>query len=183
MELILRYSNLQARPLQKRHRAIEERRQNLSHRKIIRKGKLQNLKELFRDRRFLNYRRIVPSPEKIKQIWFTFNLVANYINNKNLKPGGRPEKLASWLEAVQIVYPNNPYMSLFAGLSHVMLGSAKPARRHLDITKKNLQGSEYWNRRFAQFNLTSIVSNFPQNADEVQKALELLQKRYSEWTG
>ena len=29
----------------------------------------------------------VPSHEQIKQIWFTFNLVANYINNKNLKIG------------------------------------------------------------------------------------------------
>ena len=126
---------------------------------------------------------IVPSPEQIKQIWFTFNLVANYIHNKNLKPDGRPEKLASWLEAVQIVYPTNPYMSLFAGLCYAMLSDRKLAQKHLDTTKKNLQGSEYWNSRFAQFNLTSIVRNFPQNADEVQKALEPLQKRYSEWTG
>jgi len=124
----------------------------------------------------------VPSPEQVKQIWFTFNLVGNYIHNKNIKPAGRPEKLASWLEAVQLVYPSNPYMSLFAGLSHAMLGNKKSAQKHLEATKKNLHGSEYWNDRFAQFDLTNIVANFPQNADEVQKALDPLLKRYSEWT-
>jgi len=126
---------------------------------------------------------IVPSPEQIKQIWFTFNLVANYINNKNLKPGGRPEKLASWLEAVQLVYPNNPYMPLFAGLCHAMLRNEEAAKKHLDTAKKNLQESEYWYSRFTQFDLTSIVSNFPQNGDAVQKTLEPLRKRYSRWTG
>ena len=125
---------------------------------------------------------IVPSPEQIKQIWFTFNLVANYIHNKNLKPGGRPEKLASWLEAVQLVYLNNPYMPLFAGLCHAMLRNEESAQKHLDTAKKNLQESEYWNSRFAQFDLTDIIAPFPQNGDAVQKTLEPLRKRYSRWT-
>ena len=36
---------------------------------------------------------VIPSPEQIKEIWFAFNLVANYINNKNLK---KAEGLTSW---------------------------------------------------------------------------------------
>ena len=125
----------------------------------------------------------VPSPEQIKQIWFTFNLVANYINNKNLKEGGNPEKLAAWLEAVQLVYPDNPYMPLFAALSYILLGNKEQAQRQFTKTKKNLEGSEYWNSRFNQFGLMDITNNFPQNADEVQKTLDPLRKRYLEWTG
>ncbi|OGL46311.1 MAG: hypothetical protein A2W05_11695 [Candidatus Schekmanbacteria bacterium RBG_16_38_10] len=125
----------------------------------------------------------VPSPEQVKQIWFAFNLIVNYINNKNLKEGGRPEKLARYLEAVQLVYPANPYMSLFAGLSHVLIGNQGFAQKHREKTKKNLQGSEYWNTRFNQFGLSKIVNDFPQNAAEVQEVLEPLRKRYSEWAG
>lgn len=125
----------------------------------------------------------VPSPEQIKQIWFTFNLVANYMNNKNLKEGGNPEKLAAWLEAVQLVYPNNPYMPLFAALSYILLGNKEQAQRQFTKTKKNLEGSEYWNSRFNQFGLMDITNNFPQDADEVQKTLDPLRKRYLEWTG
>src|SRR3972149_2791304 len=71
-------------------------------------------------------------------------VAANYINNKNLKKGGSPGKLAKYLEAVLLVYPNNPYMPLFAGLSHVLLGNQELAQNHLEKTKKNLQGSQYW---------------------------------------
>ncbi len=125
----------------------------------------------------------VPSPEQIKQFWFTFNLVANYINNKNLKEGGNPEKLAAWLEAVQLVYPNNPYMPLFAALSYILLGNKEQAQKQFTKTKKNLEGAEYWNSRFNQFGLMDITNNFPQDADEVQKTLDPLRKRYLEWTG
>lgn len=125
----------------------------------------------------------VPSPEQVKQIWFAFNLIANYINNKNLKEGGRPEKLARYLEAVQLVYPANPYMCLFAGLSHVLIGNQASAQKHLNKTKKNLDGSEYWNTRFNQFGLTKTVNDFPLSPCEVQEVLEPLRERYSEWTG
>jgi len=74
-------------------------------------------------------------------------------------------------------------MPLFAGLSHVLIGNQELAQNHLEKTKKNLQGSQYWHSRFTQFDLTSIVTDFPQNTEEVQKALEPLRNRYSEWTG
>ncbi|OGL44743.1 MAG: hypothetical protein A2W05_01900 [Candidatus Schekmanbacteria bacterium RBG_16_38_10] len=128
----------------------------------------------------------VPSPEQIKQIWFTFNLVANYINNKNLKPGGNPEKLKSWLEAVQLVYPANPYMPLFAALSCVLIGEHEKAEQQLRRTKKNLEGSQYWIGRFAEFDLMSIVNNFPGNPEQVyrigiDRIPEQLRRRYSKW--
>ncbi len=125
----------------------------------------------------------VPSCEQVEQIWFSFNLVANYINNKNLKPDGRPEKFTSWVEAVRVAYPHNPYMSLFAGLGRVLLGDKESACKHLEDTKIILKESEYWSHRFSQFGLTHLVTNFPQNAEQVQETLGHLRERYSEWIG
>lgn len=125
----------------------------------------------------------VPSYEQIEQIWFSFNLVANYINNKNLKPGGIPEKFTSWVEAVRIAYPQNPYMSLFAGLGRVLLGDKEFASKHLEETKVILKESKYWSHCFSQFGLTHLVTDFPQNAQQVQETLGHLQKRYSKWIG
>ena len=125
----------------------------------------------------------IPSPEQIKQIWFSFNLIANYINNKNLKPSGRPDKLAAWLEAVQIAYPDNPYMALFTGLSYSSLGENESALSYYNKTRQILEKSAYWMHRFKQFSLTDILIKLPQNVYEVQDTLDPLRKRFSEWTG
>ncbi|MBU3956390.1 B12-binding domain-containing radical SAM protein [bacterium] len=123
----------------------------------------------------------VPSHEQIKQIWFTFNLVANYINNKNLKPGGMPEKFISWVEAVRVVYPENPYMPLFTGIGCVLLGRQELANKYLEKTKENLRVSEYWRKRFSQFGLTDLINRFPQNDEKAQEVLEPLRQRYAQW--
>lgn len=125
----------------------------------------------------------IPSPKQLRQIWFSFNLLGNYINNKNLKPNGRPEKFTSWLEAVKVAYPNNPYMSLFAGLGHVLSGNRPASRKHYHNTKTILKESQYWNYRFSQFGFNDLVADFPETPDEVYKALSSLRKYYSQWIG
>lgn len=124
----------------------------------------------------------IPSPEQIKQIWFTFNLVANYINNKNFKSDGNPEKITSWIEAVRVGYPKNPYMSLFAGIGRVISKDKEYAYTHLQETKEILKESEYWKQRFSEFALTRIVDNFPDDEEEAYGILGELQRRYKEWT-
>lgn len=123
----------------------------------------------------------VPPPEQVKQVWFAFNLVGNYIHNKNLKPGGSPKKFTSWVEMVQVVYPHNPYMPLFAGLGNILLGNKTAAERQLELTKRNLKISEYWKRRFGEWGLVDLVNNFPKNPEGAQEALESLQRKYSTW--
>lgn len=123
----------------------------------------------------------VPSYEQIKEIWFSFNLVTNYINNKNLKIRGRPEKFTSWIEAVRLAYPNNPYMSLFSGLGSILLKDRDSAYKKLKITKIILTDSRYWNYRFRQFNLLQLVDNFPEDASGVYEALASLRRKYSQW--
>ena len=119
---------------------------------------------------------IVPSPEQIQHIWFCFNLVMNYINNRNLQPEGRPGKFTYWVEAVKVAYPDNPYMSLFAGLGRVLMGDMISAHKHLEITAVILKKSEYWKHRFLQFNLADFVVDFPEDSPSVYEMLEYLKE-------
>ena len=117
----------------------------------------------------------VPGQEQLKNIWFTFNLISNYINNKNLKPNGNPDNLAAWLKAIHIGYPRNPYMPLFTSLCYVALGKKKEAEGYLTRTKMLLSSSKYWNERFEQFGFHNLMENFPQNEEDVQHSLSLIQ--------
>lgn len=120
----------------------------------------------------------VPSPLQVKQIWFTFNLVGNYLFNKNLLPGGNTKKLVSWLEALQVSYPYNPYMPLFTGLGYVLLGEREKAQHSLEQSKALLDGSEYWQHRFAQFKLNTLVDDFPKDVTSAYAAINALRQEY-----
>ena len=113
----------------------------------------------------------VPSGEQVKQIWFAFNLLINFVGNKNLKDDGNPGKFTRWLEAVKIPYPQNPYMCLFAGLGRMLTGQRELALAHIRDTKSILAESEYWRQRFAQFDLTGMVDQFPVDAAETRVRL------------
>ncbi|MDQ7834810.1 MAG: radical SAM protein [Humidesulfovibrio sp.] len=115
----------------------------------------------------------VPDERQIKEIWFTYNMVGNYIFNKNLAPGGRPEKFVSWVEMAQMAYPKNPYMSLFAALGHVLLGNTTRVTEQLQNTKLNVC-SDYWKERFEAFGLDFLLRDFPSSPEAVHDALAKL---------
>src|SRR3989338_5615845 len=125
----------------------------------------------------------IPSRKQIAEIWFVFNLFSNYINNKNLKPEGRPDKLASWLQALQVTYPHNPYMPLFASYCYVLMNNQRQAQVELKKVGSNLHDSEYWNKRFEQFHLFDLIDKFPQSEDGAYTRLgtmreQLIKKEY-----
>jgi len=124
---------------------------------------------------------VVPSPSQCRQIWLTFNLIGNYINNKNLRTGGSPEKFISWTKILQITYPYNCYMPLFTALAHMLLGNKKLAEKHYKQTLNNLSRNKYWIHRFEQFEFMDIIENFPNNPSEVHEVLDSLRVRYSKW--
>ena len=121
----------------------------------------------------------VPSRDQIKEIWFVFNLLSNYIHNRNFRPEGNHAKLVSWLEAIHITYPQNPYMTLFAALGYILLGQTKRALERRNLTKTLLENSEYWRYRFSQFELNDLVDQFPSRPDEVYYLLKSLREKYS----
>ena len=120
---------------------------------------------------------IVPDAEQVKEIWFTFNLVTNYIFNKNLLPGGHTDKFISWIERVLGSYPNNPYMNLFVGLAHRIEGSSEKAEYYLQRSIDSAAGSDYWKERFQVFGFDRLVNNYPQSRDEVYESLKAIREQ------
>lgn len=119
-------------------------------------------------------RDLVPGPDQIKEIWFAFNLLANYVWNKNLRPGGRPDKFIAWVTTAQMAYPTNPYMSLFLAVARQIQGNAPEARRLCDLAAEQTR-STYWEERFRAFHLTRVLDDFPRDAGAALAMLEGLQ--------
>lgn len=115
----------------------------------------------------------VPGADQVKEIWFTFNLVGNFINNKNLRPGGRPEKFISWVQMAQASYPTNPKMSLFLALAHRICGHGPKAEECRRTAAEHCRSS-YWHGRFESFGLSRVLENFPATADEAFEAIKAL---------
>ncbi len=117
----------------------------------------------------------VPAEEQIREIWFTFNLIGNFINNKNLGPGGKVEKFIPWVEMAQVAYPTNPSMNLFLSLAYVIKGDQGKSRDYYN--KACLYNkSDYWRERFTSFGLNEVLKNFPRTKSEVYKTMESLRK-------
>ncbi len=114
-----------------------------------------------------------PDEEQIKEIWFTFNLVGNFINNRNLKPDGKVEKFISWVEMAQVAYPTNAYMSLFLALAYIIKGDHDKSKDYYNKAALCCN-TDYWRERFASFGLTEVLNNFPQTKSGVFDRLEHL---------
>jgi radical SAM superfamily enzyme YgiQ (UPF0313 family) len=117
----------------------------------------------------------LPDKEQVKEIWLTFNMVGNFINNKNLGPGGKVEKFISWVEMAQVPYPTIPYMSLFLAVAYVIKEEKNKAKEYFDkaILSAN---TGYWQEIFAAFGLNDLLEKFPQSKNEAFNSIELLKK-------
>ncbi len=114
---------------------------------------------------------LIPSRPLVRNIWLTFNLLGNYIGNKNLKPGGRPEKFIAWVDAVRVAYPGNPYALLFAGLGRVLLGQTEIARTLFKDAEEIVAGSSNWQYCFVRFGLDELLDLRPEKPGDVYESL------------
>lgn len=118
---------------------------------------------------------LIPSDDQLKEIWFTFNLLGNYILNKNLSEKGNPEKFARWVEAALISYPENPYMNLFLALASVLnLQKEKAEIFHKKAVE--LSKSDYWKMRFTSFGLNKVLNHLPLDEEEVYSLMQELRQ-------
>lgn len=124
----------------------------------------------------------IPSPEQIREIWFAFNLIGNYINNKNLKPDGVVDKFISWVEMAQLAYPTNAYMSLFLSYAYTIKGGQGKSE---DCYNKAVLccKSDYWQERFTSFGLDKLMDNPPQGKSGVFEAVAYLRDSISKRIG
>lgn len=96
-------------------------------------------------------RDVIPSQEQIKEIWFTFNLVANFIDNPNFAPGGSPQKIIRWFESIADSYPNDASMCAALARGHKLMGNRERFEFHQNKFNSLVSKFPYWQRRVKEF--------------------------------
>ena len=114
---------------------------------------------------------LVPCEDQCREIWFTFNLMANYVSNKNLRPGGYPEKFIDWVQAAMRAYPTNPYMKMFIGFAYRLLGDDIQADACHEAAQR-FCNSDYWRDRFSAFFLDRLLAEKPASPEQVYAGVE-----------
>jgi len=112
----------------------------------------------------------IPNPEQVQELWFSFNLIVNFIFNKNLYPDGHRKKFISWVETARKAYPYSPYMLLFLAIAYKMQGEEKLAQQRYKIALTKIDGDSYWESRMKEFGLMKIVEKFN---DEIEIHIEM----------
>ena len=115
----------------------------------------------------------IPSSEQVKEIWFAFNLIVNYIYNKNLFSRKRVDKFIAWVRTAQQAHPPNGYMTLFLALAYELAGDSITSRGYL-AKALELAQTDYWADRLTSFGLDRPVNHFPKGGDEVLACIEAL---------
>jgi hypothetical protein len=93
----------------------------------------------------------IPSREQVKEIWFTFNIVTNFFNNRNIKPGGNPEKIVRWFESIAASYPRDASMCAMLSHGYRLLGNQEKSRFYREKFYRLHQEHDYWKRRVEEF--------------------------------
>lgn len=94
---------------------------------------------------------LVPSQEQLREIWFTFNVTANFIENPNFQPGGNVKKIIKWFEGILNSYPSDASMCAALVKGYKILGNEKKAERYQKKFNTILAHSAYWQRRVVEF--------------------------------
>lgn len=115
----------------------------------------------------------IPDESQVQEIWFSFNLVCNFILNKNLAPGGDVEKFIAWVEMARQAYPTNPYMCLFLALARQIKGDSEQAIA-LHAEARNYCQGGYWQQRFTEFGLNALLEQLPVDREACFAALAAL---------
>lgn len=93
----------------------------------------------------------VPDLEQQKEIWFAFNLVANFLDNPNFKPGGNTAKIARWIESIHDGYPYDASMAAALTHAYSLMGDHERYRHYQGTFLRLTEESPYWQKRVLQF--------------------------------
>lgn len=93
----------------------------------------------------------IPDSEQLKEIWFTFNLVTNFINNRNFLPGGNVSKLTRWFEAIHESYPKDASMCSMLVRCYRLLKDNERANFYRGRFNYLVSEFDYWKRRTEEF--------------------------------
>ncbi|MFZ5988634.1 MAG: B12-binding domain-containing radical SAM protein [Bacillota bacterium] len=107
------------------------------------------------------------SREQLKEIWFVFGFITNFINNKNIKENARTDKFINWVVAAMEAYPYDAGMALFLYLAYIIDEKKEKAVEYKVKCENILDKSQYWQERFDQFELKPLIKTKDLCADEI----------------
>jgi len=126
---------------------------------------------------------VLPDKEQVHEIWFTFNLIVNYINNKNLTKNGNIDKFIRWIKTALKAYPTNPYMNLFLAYAYCIDEDKTKAMNCFNIAVKNIDA--YWYERFNAFYFTELIETLPDTKNvaflKIEKIKKTIAPYYAMW--
>ena len=91
------------------------------------------------------------SAEEHNEIWFTFNLVANFLDNPCYKSAVLTKKLICWLESISSAYPYDASMCAALAHSYKLIGEEEKKEEFKKRTIEIIRDSKYWRSRFEAF--------------------------------
>lgn len=92
-----------------------------------------------------------PSLMQQKEIWFTFNLSQNFLNNANYGNPEGTQKLLRWLHAIFAGYPYDASMAAAIAHCQGLLGAKNEANRFRELFVSLTKDSQYWRNRCHEF--------------------------------
>jgi radical SAM superfamily enzyme YgiQ (UPF0313 family) len=93
----------------------------------------------------------VPSLEQLNEIWFTFNLDINFLNNPNFSPEGNLEKIARWFESIYAGYPFDASMAAALAKSYKLMDQQEKSIHYKNRFNEVVKESGYWENRVKEF--------------------------------
>lgn len=97
------------------------------------------------------HRHKVPSNDQMKEIWFTFNIITNFFNNRNFKPGGNLDKIVRWFETILESYPRDASMCAMLSHGYRLKGNESESQKYRNKFHSLCSEFEYWKKRVQQF--------------------------------
>ena len=89
--------------------------------------------------------------EAHNEIWFTFNLVANFFDNPCYKDIKFTKKLIHWLKAIHSGYPFDASMSAALSYCYRLVDEIETSIKYAKITEDLILNSTYWQNRVYSF--------------------------------
>jgi radical SAM superfamily enzyme YgiQ (UPF0313 family) len=120
----------------------------------------------------------IPNEDELKEIWFAFNLVTNYICNKNLTLEGDPGFFIGWTKVLQMGHPSNAVISLFLYLAYQLTEDREAAEVQANLTRSILADSPYWRDRFERYCLSAVFQKPALDKFEAQQQIQDLRRKY-----
>jgi len=104
---------------------------------------------------------LVPNKEQMKEVWFTFNSLANFQRLPALTTGSaiRLRNTVQWLKALQTAYAENPSITALLYFLSWRLDeeSAESIEAIRELAQRKFSQMEYWQHRDTEFHFSAML--------------------------